>query len=341
MIKPARTLAVACVTTTLVLAACGGGSKKHPSTPPPTPTSTPTSSSAAPTKAAAPAVNPFTGLKPSNNPVIAVKIDDTGNGRPQVNIDKADVVYVEQVEGGLTRLAALYQTNLPTVEAVRSVRASDPELFEQFGPIGFVASGGGGDSLQVLDASPLKASINDRGGPGFARDSGREVPYNLTANLAAVAAALKPAKVTSGPWTFGAITSPSFIGARVNTVVGATGVTFVYDRTHSRYVRYIGGVLQHAADGATISTPNVIVQFCNVVPYPRDVDVAGNVAQYTHTIGKGKVAVFRNGREIVGTWSRVSAKSGTRLVDKNGKPINLATGGAWVLLVATNAPLST
>jgi hypothetical protein len=340
MIKPARTLIAACATIPLVLAACGGGGGHKKPTPTPTPTTpTPTSSSPSPTPTPAP-VNPFTGAKPSANAVIAVKIDDTGNGRPQVNIDKADVVYVEQVEGGLTRLLAVFNTTLPTVEAVRSVRSSDPELMAQYGPVGFVASGGGGDSLQVLDRSSLKSSINDRGGPGFARDGNRGAPYNLTANLAAVAAALKPAHAKSIGWTFGALPATAGSGSHVNTLVGSTAVNFVWDAARGRYVRLIGGVQQHAADGALIGTPNVIVQFCKVVPHPGDVDVVGNVAQYTETIGKGRVVVFRNGKQISGTWSRPTAGAGTQLLGKDGKPIPLAPGGAWVLLVATNAPLS-
>ena len=42
-------------------------------------------------------VNPFTGIGPvPKTPTIAVKIDDTAPGRPQLGIDKADIVYIEQ-----------------------------------------------------------------------------------------------------------------------------------------------------------------------------------------------------------------------------------------------------
>ncbi len=94
--------------------------------PEPTPTPTPT-----PTPAA---VNPLTGLGPvPTGSVVAVKIDDTANGRPQRGIDLADIVYIEQAEGGLSRLVGVFATNKPSVEAVRSVRTSDPELLSQYG----------------------------------------------------------------------------------------------------------------------------------------------------------------------------------------------------------------
>jgi hypothetical protein len=275
--------------------------------------------------------------------VVAVKIDDTGNGRPQAGLDKANIVYIEEAEGGLSRMVAIFNTVLPTVEPVRSTRASDPELLAQYGPIDYVASGGGGNTLQVLDASPLRSTINDRGGPGFSRDDNRSAPYNLTANLTTIAKVLKGSKAKSIGWTWAAAVQlhGTPVAPAVNTVVGSTNISFVYNARTGRYQRVIGGVAQQAADGTPITTPNVIVQFCRVTPYPGDIDVNGNPSQYTHSIGTGKVAVFRNGHEFVGTWSRANAAAGTVLKAANGAVIPLAPGGAWVVLANAGAPLST
>src|SRR5690348_12964812 len=104
MISSFRTQVIACVTVcTALVAGCSG--HKHAAPPTPTPTlSTPSPSPSSSAPPVAAAVNPFTGEQPSHNPVVAVKIDDTGNGRPQRGINQADIVYIEQVEGGLTRL---------------------------------------------------------------------------------------------------------------------------------------------------------------------------------------------------------------------------------------------
>ncbi|MGJ3561893.1 DUF3048 domain-containing protein [Streptomyces sp. INA 01156] len=65
--------------------------------------------------------------------VLAVKLDNTPAARPQTGLDAADVVYVEQVEGGLSRLMAVYATRLPeSVGPVRSAREADLELLRQF-----------------------------------------------------------------------------------------------------------------------------------------------------------------------------------------------------------------
>jgi Protein of unknown function (DUF3048) N-terminal domain/Protein of unknown function (DUF3048) C-terminal domain len=342
---------VALVTVLVVVATSGGHRKELAGAPATTPTRTPTHTQAPPKhpkpkhpkpKPKPKPINPLTGRAPSPRSVVAVKIDDTAAGRPQRSIDKADIVYIEQAEGGLTRLLAVYNTTLPTVEPVRSTRAGDEALAMQFGPIDYVASGGSGGELAPLDRSPLRADINDRGGPGFARDPTRPIPYNLTANLAVAAAKLHgpKAKDIGLTWSSQPANRGSRPGAAIRTVVGGTPVAFFWRAKLHRYVRVIDGTVAHASDGARVATPNVVVQFCRVTVYPQDVDSAGNPAKYTHTIGRGKVVVFRGGRRIDGTWTRSSRNDGTHLRNAHGKPIALAPGGAWFVLVATGAPLS-
>lgn len=341
MIMSSRAIKLACVTASVVtLAACSGGhhAKKAALTPTPSTSTT----SATPTPPAPPPINPFTGGKPSANRVVAVKIEDTAAGRPQLGIDKADIVYIEQVEGGLTRLVAVFNTTLPVVEPVRSTRANDPELLAQFGPIDYAASGGSHAELAPMDRSNLRTTINDRGGPGFTRDGNRPIPNNLKANLSVIGKVLKGAFAKSIGLVFSSTlaNSPTASGTTVRTAVGGTPVAFNWIPSLKRYGRLIDGVYQHTATGVLISTPNVIVQFCKSTVYTADRDVLGNPAQYTHTIGSGKVVVFRNGRRIVGTWSRPTATAGTTLKDATGKPIALAPGGEWFVLVATGAHLS-
>jgi hypothetical protein len=288
------------------------------------------------------AVNPLTGAARSKNPVVAVKIEDTALGRPQSGVDQADIVYVEEVEGGLTRLLAIFNTHLPTVEPVRSVRPSDPELALQFGHIIFVASGGSHPGIAPLDHSPLKSVINDRGASGFTRDPNRQAPEDLQADLTKIAAKVggPPASDIGLTWSEHRPAGKSQPGTSVTTQVGATAVTFDWKQQRHRYVRIIDGRIQHTANGNLIDTPNVIVQFCRITTYAKDRDVLGNPAKYSHTLGHGRAVVFRDGRRIDGTWHRSSVTDGTSLTTAAGQPIPLAPGGAWFVLVATDAPLS-
>jgi hypothetical protein len=322
----------------------GGDDKKNTAAPV---SSAPSSSSAAassavphpPVKPRAkprPAVNPLTGIgKPPSGPILGVKIDDTANGRPAVGLDRADVVYLEEAEGGLTRMLAVFGTSKPVVEPVRSVRASDAELLVQYGRISLVASGGGHDALPRLDASPIKGIINDRGAPGFSRDGNRPAPYNLRADLAAMSARARTAGSRSIGFQWSKTdprlkTAPA--AAQVNTVVGSTSVGFVWQARLGKYVRTIGGFQLHAANGSPIATPNVLVQLCTVTNNYGDVDVNHNPSQYTHTVGSGRVVLFRNGHRMEGKWRRASATAPTTFTDSRGKPLLLAPGGAYVVL---------
>ena len=55
----------------------------------------------------------LSGKEAPDGPILVVKIDDTNEAHPEVGIDKADLVYIEQVEGGLVRLAAIFSTEVP------------------------------------------------------------------------------------------------------------------------------------------------------------------------------------------------------------------------------------
>lgn len=288
-------------------------------------------------------VNPLTGIgAPVKGPVVAVKINDTSVGAAQVGIDQADIVYIEQVEAGLTRLIAVYDTKKPIVGPVRSVRASDIELLSQYGAITIAASGGGGDSLPTLDRSILKSTINDRGGPGFFRDDNRQAPYNLMLNLAQTSG-LGGAAAKSIGWTW-ARSAAGVAGARggtsLQTQVGGTQVAFRWNTSLKRYLRYVGGSPQSAASGAPVATPNVIVQYCQGYTNYQDIDAVGNPGHYTKSIGRGRVSIFRNGIRIDGTWSRPTLASGTTFRDAKGHIIPLAPGGAWVVMTENGKPLT-
>ncbi len=68
-------------------------------------------------------VSPFTGLPGGiDQPVITAKIDNARRARPLTGVAEADIVYLEPVEGGVTRILAVYSSLLP--ETVGPVAAS-------------------------------------------------------------------------------------------------------------------------------------------------------------------------------------------------------------------------
>lgn len=335
----------------LLTAACTGSSggsspAKHGASSSSSPSSTSTH-----TSNKRPSRNPFTGLGPvPKHPTIAVKIDDTAPGRPQVGIDKADVVYIEAAEGGLTRLAAVFASRMPkAVGYVRSTRPSDPDLLLQYGKITEAYSGGAHDSLPRVRRSGITSWSMDAGAKYYHRVNRSESDYiNVVLDLAQVAKHTKTPRPHNIGWTFaptlGKLSSHKATDIRT-VVTGSydhgTAVEFRYDRKLHKYVRYIDGVRQKAADGKPVATTNVIVQYCHVHSHRQDTDIDGNPSQFTVTVGSGKVLVFRQGREVVGTWARKKLTQGTRLRTRNGKPIPLAPGNTWVVLDRRGIPTHT
>jgi hypothetical protein len=334
----------------VAVAAVGVASCSH-QPPPAAPVSSPPTTSLAqpsmppprPPAPKPPAVNPLTG-RPGvpRGPVLAVKIDNTAPGRPQIGLDAADVVYVEQVEGGATRLVAVFASRYPgQVGPVRSVRNGDPELLSAYGPAGLVFSGGAGRPLATLHRSALR---DLSGAGGYARLGGsRHAPYNLVNGLSRLAGRLpRIARVRNVGFGW-SDADPRLAGARhalrMSAVVGRVTVSFGFNPRNHRWVQTIGGSHLRTAAGAEVSTPNVVVQFCRVTVDRTDVDVLGSPSAYTHTVGSGPVIVFRDGRAISGTWVRAKAGAPTRYLDRAGAEITLRPGGAWVLLAATGSPV--
>ena len=122
----------------------------------------------------------LTGLPVADGPVLAVKIDNTAPARPRVGLGSADVVYVEPVEGGLTRLNAVFSTRMPAeVGPVRSGRVSDASILASYGTVAFAYSGASSYTNARLGKASLLDVSMDSGGTGYRRERSRRGPYDV------------------------------------------------------------------------------------------------------------------------------------------------------------------
>src|SRR3954466_7292312 len=146
-------------------------------------------------RTARPSTSPPNTAEPSEEAdgpsVLAVKIDNVPAARPQTGIDSADVVYAEQVEGGLSRLMAVYASTLPkAVGPVRSARESDLELLRQFHRPTLAFSGAQHKLLPLINSAPLQAEPPAKASGAYFRGTGRPAPHNLF---------LRPARLMPSP----------------------------------------------------------------------------------------------------------------------------------------------
>src|SRR6266700_6169004 len=150
------------------------------------PATSATATPAAPPTSAAPAGplrSPFTGERVNRlGPVLVVKINNVVDARPPTGLTRADVVYLLPVEGGLSRIFAIFSSHFPRVIGpVRSTREDDIELLRQFGRPAFAYSGAQSHLLPVVHRART-ADLYAGRVAGYFRDASRVMPHNLYAN---------------------------------------------------------------------------------------------------------------------------------------------------------------
>ncbi len=258
--------------------------------------------------------------------MLAVKIENIAAARPQAGVAEADIVFVEEVEAGLTRLVAVYHSSFPRrVGPVRSARNTDVELLPLFGKPGLVYSGANRRVQRNLDRSAIKALQRST------RDPRRVAPHNVFVDLAGVARSATVGRARSIGWTFAATDPRWSAAAKASTPTGRVGGDRMrFARSGDRYlVRWNGRT--YDGGGRAARTDNVVVlEVENRADGNADVNGVRSVK--SSTVGRGKVTVYRDGRVRSGTWRRPAAGKPMTLRDRDGQPIGLRPGRTWVLL---------
>lgn len=335
----------------LLLAGCASHPPAHPvaaAKPPSSPSPSPLPSPhPAATPAAAP-VCPLTGEPPVGGrvparPALAIKVENLPQARPQTGLNRADIIYEEPVEGGITRFVVIYQcTEAPRVEPVRSGRLVDPDILRQFGHPLLGYAGAINPVIAKINASPvIGLSFNGIAAGAYHRDPTRYAPHNLYTSTAAL-------------WAFGHGPAPAPVFGYSPAPVGGTPATSVqidfssysnvfwrYDPASRAYGRYYNGLTSPAlsSSGRQISASNVVVQAVPVYPSIYVEDALGTHENIVQVVGSGPMMIFRDGVVIRGTWRRPTLNSVTKYYDTKGRVVDLAPGRTWVELVPDGRPV--
>ncbi|MGA1070501.1 MAG: DUF3048 domain-containing protein, partial [Ilumatobacteraceae bacterium] len=134
--------------------------------------------------------SPLSGLPGGEGkPVVMVKYGNSRPDRPHYNLNQADLIYVEEVEWGLTRIAAMFNTKFPSVVGpTRSARISDLELLEQFTNPGLAYSGANDVLLKAIRKSQsISLSPSDRSS-FYYRNLSKAAPHNQLLRLSSMMA---------------------------------------------------------------------------------------------------------------------------------------------------------
>lgn len=257
--------------------------------------------------------------------------------RPQSGLSAAPVVYEIIVEGGITRLMAVFGgEHADQVGPVRSARDTYLEFASEYN-CGYAHAGGSYTAMLAIPRFELRDLEALRESQWFWRDSSKYSPHNLFTSTDNLANAIS----TGHSWT----DAPTFdswkfvndaelpsgdAATEVNILLGgAYNVTYTYNTDGKYYERTNGGVLQTDANtGQTLSTRNVIVEH---VPAGDFIEGKGRV-NFSVT-GEGEVEIFRNGVVTKGVWKKADRVSRTKYFTSDGQEIPLARGNSWVEVV--------
>ncbi|WP_245880580.1 DUF3048 domain-containing protein [Streptomyces zhaozhouensis] len=276
-------------------------------------------------------VSPLDGLPGEPGQVLAVKIDNAAPARPHTGVDAAQIVYVEEVEAGLSRLVAVYAGRLPDrVGPVRSARESDLELLRQFDEPALAFSGAQGALLPLIDEAPLHARPPEAAPDAYTRAPERAAPHNLYLDPAALLASAPEAtevdEVADVGHTFGDAPDGGTPVERVEAGYGNASFTFRWDGNADAWAVAMDG------EETELSAATVVLQRVTVRPSEFG-DGGGAVTPYTETVGSGTATVLRNGREWPAEWRRPDERRGTAFETTDGEPFPLAPGQLWVVLL--------
>lgn len=292
---------------------------------------------------------PLTGIKYEDTtaeakqitrPSVACKIDNSSAARPQLGLNSTDVVFDEMVEGGLTRLVAVWHSKQPnSIGPVRSIRPMDPDIISPFGGI-VCFSGGQRRFVDMMGATNVfNASETTEQGKGtFSRSSDRYAPHNVMVDVNKLAGHHTDLAAPQMMFDFAAdlATSTAAVSgkpaAKFTARYPAATATWVPDSLGTQWLRTQDGKAHlDAADKSQIHATNVVVLNVGIDRSYLD-GKYGNVPK-TVMVGKGSGFVFTGGKYVAINWSKADQVSKIQLMDSTGAAILLAPGNTWVELL--------
>ena len=342
-------MAAALFAGSLLFSACGGGDG-------PTPTEEATdlvadveaqeTTTTAPPKVKAPLSGQPVDDEAADRPAVSVKVDNSSDGRPQAGLEKADLVFEEKVEGGVTRFIAVFQSqDSELVGPIRSLRTTDRPVVSAFRGV-FAFSDGVSFTLNRLKGAPVVAVTERDDGAAFINPKGRRRPYATfatTARLRREAGADAEPPAAAFPFlTEGQAFAPS--GATPATTAridygGKTTGAFEWDEATGRWQRSSNGTPHLLVDGTRLSFTNVIIQKVGYRKVGYN-DASRNPVEEAVVVGEGDAIVLAGGKQVKARWSKASPEAMTTFTDAAGAPIPLLAGPTMIALAPTTAPIS-
>ncbi|MDJ0665563.1 MAG: DUF3048 domain-containing protein [Acidimicrobiia bacterium] len=272
--------------------------------------------------------------------VIAVKVDNHWNARPQSGIEQADAMYELLVEGGLTRFIALFHhSDSEYLGPIRSGRPTDPTLVK-FLDAPLQISGAQSWVVGVILGYDVNL-LGDNGNTTF-RIRSRSAPHNLYGSTVLMREESDRRGFPDDPpqqpmFDFGEPTEGSSGATEVN-LDWSNNPVVRWEWTGTEYIRFNGenphNWLSAPVDGEEQVETQISTDTLVVIEAPRysasSSSGEGSSVPALDTVGSGAAYVFYEGLVVEGTWQRESAGERFELSLEDGTPIVVPAGRIWI-----------
>ncbi|MEM9651380.1 MAG: DUF3048 domain-containing protein [Actinomycetota bacterium] len=276
---------------------------------------------------------PLTGLVADvpDRPAAVVKVDNGSAAVPQTGLNAADIVIEEEVEGGVTRFAAVFHSTPSIVGPVRSGRTTDLSLISSLGEPLLIYSGANQITEGILRSNTDIQNRSHGSASGYWRDGSRSAPSNLYSDTAPHwASAEGGSPQAQFAYRDAGEPVPGTNDDELTITYGASSARWEWDG--AQWLRWQRGAAHLVVSGDQIAAANVVVIEVERVATGMTDSSGGAVPEFPY-VGTGTATVFTAGKRIDGVWTRPTLNSVATLTTASGDTIELTPGRTWVQLI--------
>lgn len=271
--------------------------------------------------------------------VWAVVVENFPSVRPQSGLAAADVIFEAPTEGGITRMLALFQSQLPP-SALGPIRSARPYFNDWASTFRALYSHSGGTSEALAQLKGGYGELTDvnefYNGDAYERRPERKAPHNLFTsaerfwNYLIVHDLPRTAEVPQLNFREPAVAGEAAHSVTIPYYPAEYRVRYDWRPQDQSYLRAVGGNTQY--DDTTqlpLRVTNAIILVTDITPIPKDPLLKVNL----RTLGGGTAILFSRGERYDGTWSKTDLASPLLFSGSDGQPLPLAPGNTWISVI--------
>ncbi len=277
--------------------------------------------------------------------VLAFKIDNNINARPQSGLQEADSVFEILVEGGMTRFLALFlDSTSKYLGPIRSARPTDPTVIRPFDATLVVSGATDGLIPYIRELGvPVLEEVDS---PAMFRIGSRKAPHNLYADTELVRGVVDSNGykfLQPGPnplYTFGLDQTNWQDGANRVTIKYSEYTTVIWKKDGKTYSRFIIDAYSSDKDAVAHNFISQDGNYTGILSTESIVVIQGALYKDKATtlpsiltVGIGDLFIFNNGMYTQGTWRRTDINDPFEFYDNNQNPIEVPPSSQWIHIV--------